>query len=100
MVRQGKWKYISYSGLEEYDLLFNVEDDPYELHNCLKEEPAVAARLREKMLEGWDAETILERIKRRAVHQKLLARWGGAVDIQEEERFVVPREALQPPVIV
>jgi choline-sulfatase len=100
MVRQGKWKYFSYSGLEEYDLLFNVEDDPYELHNCLKEEPVVAARLREKTQEGWDAEAVLERIKRRAANHKLLSRWGEAVDVPEEERFAVPQESLKPPVIV
>jgi choline-sulfatase len=100
MLRKGKWKYILYDGLEAYDLLFNIEEDPFELHNCLHEQPAVAALMRKTLTDGWDTEAVLDKVRRKQRHTKLLSRWGQAVDIDEPERFTPPEESLQPPVIV
>ncbi|MCL2831633.1 MAG: sulfatase-like hydrolase/transferase [Treponema sp.] len=100
MVRYGKWKYITYCGLEDYDLLFNMEKDPYELHNCLREEPAIAAELYAKIKDGWDVEDIKKKVSIIGRHAKLLRRWGDVIEIDEPERFLVPPQSLVPPVIV
>jgi len=100
MVRKGQWKYIAYDGLEEYDLLFNIDADPYELHNCLVEQPDVAADLRKIAVDGWEPGAIMDKVRLRQRHTRLLARWGQAVDIDEPERFVPPPDSLKPPVEV
>ncbi|MCL2833278.1 MAG: sulfatase-like hydrolase/transferase [Treponema sp.] len=99
MIRQGKWKYITYSSLEKYDLLFDMEKDPYELHNCIKEEPAIAADLYKKITDGWDIDSINKIVQNKIKHHKLLARWGMAANVEEEERYVIPESALKPPVV-
>ena len=51
-VREGQWKYLR-GGAREY--LFDLAVDKEEKHNLLKQEPAIAARLRSK-LEQWSDE--------------------------------------------
>lgn len=46
MVRWRQYKYISYHGYEDYDLLFDLENDPDETRNLRKELPEIARRMK------------------------------------------------------
>ncbi|HUV39398.1 MAG TPA: sulfatase/phosphatase domain-containing protein, partial [Planctomycetota bacterium] len=98
MVRRGKWKFITYAGYEQDDLLFDLETDPHEMSNLAKTEPAVAEALRSIALAGWDTEAIVRRFRENAAHARVLSRWGAAVDVDEPERWPVPdRFRTEPP---
>lgn len=45
-VRQGPYKLITYTGYEHYDMLYNIEADPYERNNLAQELPGVLNRMR------------------------------------------------------
>jgi arylsulfatase A-like enzyme len=44
-VRTRRWKYIRYVDLQGMDELYDLENDPYEMHNLI-DEPQAAAPLR------------------------------------------------------
>lgn len=54
MVRDGDWKYIfmANGGREQ---LFNLSEDPHELHQCLEENPAIVEQMRQRALETLSA---------------------------------------------
>jgi len=54
MIRKGKWKYIHNS--EAPHQLFNIETDRDELHNCIEEEPEIAADLETELRKICDPE--------------------------------------------
>ena len=49
MVRKGRYKYITRRGFEDWDLLFDLEEDPGESRNILPEEPEIAAALKKEL---------------------------------------------------
>ena len=49
-VRTKRWKYIHYTELEGMDELYDLQDDPHELKNLIKD-PGVGARLKEMRAE-------------------------------------------------
>lgn len=49
MVSDGKWKYIWYEE-DGVELLFNLQEDPDELHNAVLEEPQLTEQWRGKMI--------------------------------------------------
>ena len=72
MVKNGDWKYITYSGYEEYDLLFNTKEDPHELHNAINGHPDIAQRLKAKLSGLKPAELVLKEYHQRESQQKLV----------------------------
>ncbi|SDE20421.1 choline-sulfatase [Paenibacillus sp. UNCCL117] len=99
MLRTGRWKYIAYASEEAQDQLFDLEADPQELRNLVRERPDIAGPFRESLADSWDAAGIIARFEAKREHHRLLARWGGAVDVAEPERWKVPVEAQALPVI-
>jgi len=51
MVRKGQYKFITRADYEDWDILFDLDKDPKETVNIIKEHPEIAAELR-KELEG------------------------------------------------
>lgn len=98
MVRRGKWKYISFAGLESEDLLFDLENDPDERRNRIKEEPETARELRDILHHDWHPEMIDREVARRKAHQRILSAWGETVDVPEPDRWPIPESALTLPV--
>jgi len=49
MVRWHQWKFFTYTGFEGEDRLFDLENDPLETVNVLKEHPDVAAAMRKPL---------------------------------------------------
>lgn len=48
MVRWKEWKFFTFSGFPDSDVLLNSQNDPLEEHNLIGEHPDVAQKLREK----------------------------------------------------
>jgi N-acetylglucosamine-6-sulfatase len=48
-LRTRRWKYIHYTELKGMDELYDLEKDPYELHNAIQETPAILPELRKEL---------------------------------------------------
>lgn len=76
MIRRGDWKFVYYDGYEPQ--LYNLREDPDELHNRAGELSLRALRedLRRQVLQGWDPERIASRMRARRLDRELLAAWA------------------------
>ncbi len=97
MLRKGDWKYIAYAYHEEHDQLFDIADDPQELHNVAESRKDIAGAFRTLLEHTWNVQGIVEKHTAKIEHYKLLARWGAVVDVPEPERWTVPEEAKRLP---
>jgi choline-sulfatase len=97
MVRNGKWKYISYSGRAEEDQLFNLELDPHEYENCIAAHPEEAAKLKKVLNEDWDPEAVIKDHHQRQAHWEILSQWGREVDLPDPCRWKIPESAWELP---
>ncbi|WP_066504126.1 sulfatase-like hydrolase/transferase [Abyssisolibacter fermentans] len=93
MIYQDAYKYIHFSGYDDEDLLFDINNDPYELRNIICENEDVATELKSKILKGWNPEYILEKHINRCKNHKIMKKWGQALMPDEEERFKIPLDA-------
>ncbi|MFW2499845.1 MULTISPECIES: sulfatase-like hydrolase/transferase [Clostridium] len=87
MVRKGQYKYITYIGYENYDMLFNIENDPEEKNNLAKDLPDKLHELREIAFNEWDTEKILEEHKNHMASVELVKAWETVVGPNDEERW-------------
>jgi len=62
MLRQGDWKYIKYMGYESQ--LFNVKDDPAEIHNLAQQRSDIANELDQKLYQLVDCDEVDARVKK------------------------------------
>ncbi len=56
MLREGDWKYIAYPGYPS--MLFNLREDPDELHNVCDENPEVSGAMEKRLREIVDYEAV------------------------------------------
>jgi len=61
MLRRGDWKYIAYAGYEPQ--LFNLKDDPEEMHNLAAERPDVAKDMDAALRKVVDYEAVDAKVK-------------------------------------
>jgi choline-sulfatase len=103
MVRGGRWKYI-FLATGGHELLFDVQNDPQELHNLAAEEPEVLARFREQavaMCDNPDYRPTLRNGKLKSYEAGSFKHFGGMRIIQMEPSIGVegfpehPRDALE-----
>ncbi|TBL68482.1 sulfatase-like hydrolase/transferase [Paenibacillus thalictri] len=99
MLRQSEWKYVAYAGYEAYAQLFHIATDPQELNNLYRPDHEAVLKFREHLRGTWHISAIKEKYIEKREHHVLLARWGKAVDVPEPERWTVPKEATQLPVV-
>jgi choline-sulfatase len=97
MIRQGRWKLICYAGYEEHDLLFDMEKDPLEIRNARASYPEIYTILQERLYKDWDIPGIVRTAENKAMHYRLLAKWGKNSDAPEPERWPVPETAFHLP---
>ncbi|WFR59910.1 sulfatase-like hydrolase/transferase [Anaerocolumna sp. AGMB13025] len=97
MVRMDKWKYITYAGYEDYDLLFNLEEDPHELVNLFDEQPDIVKEMRKIVHHNWDTEKIINRYAVREKNLELQAKWFKNSQLDQSERWIATPEALEEP---
>ena len=74
MLRKGRWKYIVYSGYEDQETLFDLQNDPMERVNRALEEPDVTAAFREYAKERFP----FAGIEREQEERRKMARWMQA----------------------
>jgi len=97
MIRQGQWKLISYADYRQFDLLFNLRKDPYELKNVIKTYPQKAQELKDKLRKDWEVKEIKKQYKVNQMHHKLLTKWGSSVNYKCKERWKIPSYAVKMP---
>lgn len=71
MVRRGDWKYIAYPGYEPH--LFNLADDPDEVRNLAKSNPAKAREMDSLLRHVCDYEAVDAKVK--AYDRRSFAHW-------------------------
>ncbi len=76
MVRRGPWKMTVYHGFHE-PMLFNVEEDPDELNDRATDPTCadVRADLWSSIMDGWDPEEIVQRLRVRQRDDTILSAW-------------------------
>ncbi len=87
MLRQGRWKYIVYSGYEDQDILFDLAADPEERCNVIGRERAAAEDFRRYVQEHFDFDQIEKRQRERAQTAAWMAAWERAAGIDDSERW-------------
>jgi choline-sulfatase len=98
MLREGPWKYIFTHGLAP--MLFNLEQDPDELHNLAgkAEHAEIQQRLHARLVEDWDPATMHARILASQKERLFLAQvasassktpnWAYQPFVDETQRFI------------
>ncbi|MGH2370112.1 MAG: hypothetical protein ACRDI2_18200, partial [Chloroflexota bacterium] len=92
MVRSGPWKLNYYHGHRPQ--LFNLEDDPDELHD-LAEDPGyrkIRDELTARVLDGWDAEQIARTCALKHEQAQVLRAWARATHPAEQYRWPITTE--------
>lgn len=87
MLRQANWKYILYSGYEDQDILFNLENDPGETINAIGDEPEIAAMFRRYAREHFCFAQIESEQKKRRKLAGWMQAWERAVGEDDSERW-------------
>jgi len=82
MLRSGDWKYIVYPGYEPQ--LFNVVDDPDEVHNLAEDRPDVLDGLDEKLRDIVDYGAVDARAK--AYDRQSFTEWRASVSEEEYQK--------------
>ncbi len=87
MVRKGQYKYITYIGYEQYDLLFNVSNDPEEKYNIAGDHPDIVGEMKEIALKDWDPQTVVQNHQNYLANIALVKRWEKEVGGDDSERW-------------
>ncbi len=87
MAVKGDWKFFTYAGQEGYDVLFNIANDPEEMHNCIQEEPGLASFLREQAEATGDPKALEAWQRRKAIHAEWFRDYEAATAIDDTERW-------------
>ncbi|MGC9350055.1 MAG: sulfatase-like hydrolase/transferase [Anaerolineae bacterium] len=74
MLRQGPWKYVAYVGYPPQ--LFNLEDDPEEIHDLAETRSDVVKELDDRLRQMVDYEAVDARVK--AYDRRAFAEWRSA----------------------
>ena len=84
MVRQDEWKLIYHHG--QPNQLFNLAEDPHEQYDRAgdPECKGVHQQLRERLLDGWDPETVARRIQERRQEMDLIVEWSQKTNPPEQ----------------
>jgi choline-sulfatase len=87
MVRSGPWKLNYYHGYQPQ--LFNLEDDPDELHDLADDARYAGTRkeLTARVLEGWDPDEIAQKAALKREQAQVLRAWARATRPVDSYRF-------------
>lgn len=87
MARGGRYKFITYHGFEDQDMMFDVEKDPQERCNIIKECPEEAERLRKAAKAEADPAAEEENASRRARMVEWMKAWEQTAGADDTERW-------------
>lgn len=105
MVRWGEWKYFTYSGFPEDDVLYDLKHDPNEELNVINKYPDVARKLRQEadsyksydevmVHENWVMQQL--RILMKCNYDNPDERWIPPVDLKKVENPVKRKMPFEP----
>lgn len=87
MVRKGDFKYITFHGYEQYDMLFDMRADADEMKNLAKELPAKTMGMRSLIPDDWDGNQIVKEYAEYSRAIELVRIWEKESGIREQERW-------------
>lgn len=87
MAKYGSYKFISYHGLDEQDMLFDLASDPQELVNQIDKHPEIAAYLKTHVSSIADPELVEKEQFARLVRNQLLRAYEERMDVTDLERW-------------
>jgi choline-sulfatase len=90
MVRRGSWKLITYHGMEEYDMLFDLDSDPRETHNRKVDCPDTYTDLMAVAHKGWDPGLLAATHEMKSAHHRTLAEFWNKTSFDHGERWRPP----------
>lgn len=87
MVRYNEWKLNYYHG--QPSQLFNLQEDPNELHDLSDDQMYrdIMDELTEKVLDGWDPDSIAARMAAKQADTKVLGRWARNTQPADQYRW-------------
>ena len=100
MLRKARWKYIVYSGYEDRDILFDMENDPGETENVIARERDTADMFRRCAQDRFSFPAIEKEQKARRKITGWMAAWEKLAGEDDSERWKdIPESAKHHPVI-
>ena len=94
MVVWKQYKLMTYAGYESYDLLFDLEQDPWELRNIASEQPDLLEKMRAWARLDWDPAQILERDAVHEANMRLISQCVREHKLDHPERWRCPGEKM------
>ena len=85
MLRSEKWKYIHFYQHDADDLLFDLDNDPYEQVNAMESAGSVAKELKGRLCQGWDPEGIMNHLEEKSESMSLIDGYGMSLEIKEND---------------
>jgi choline-sulfatase len=95
MVRYGKWKFISYTGFEEQDLLFDLEKDPQEFTNIAMEQPETVKQMKTLLLNNWITAEIIANSEFKKKQRNIQVNWGRTVKPDDPILWHPPEDMIK-----
>ncbi|MGI6578469.1 MAG: sulfatase-like hydrolase/transferase [Eubacteriales bacterium] len=93
MVKWRNYKFITFSGYEKHDQLFDLEQDPLELENVISRHPEIAERLRKIADVKKPPSVVFKEQKTLDKHREILSK----CTFDSDERWRCNEAAVQPP---
>ncbi|GKX31494.1 choline-sulfatase [Vallitalea longa] len=94
MLRKGKYKLITYSSYDEFDLLFDLEDDPHELEDISKDHQDIVKEMKNIICSNWNIEEVKNMYSEKKRNHAILNKWGEKTGAIDSERWNIPKEAV------
>ncbi len=97
MVKKDRWKFIRYYMHEQFDMLFDTEEDPYEMNNIINKLPELQNDMSKILDDEWEIDSIISRYKVNSYNHNIIRKWKNACNVKEKEyRSVMTEEAKLP----
>lgn len=97
MIRQGRWKYVSFAHSDSPGLLFDVVDDPEEVNEVSAEHPDLVSELESLLSDGWEIERLARRYREKRAQRRLISQAPPNPLIRRDEHWHVPECARHLP---
>ena len=99
MIRRGRWKYVSFAHSDCSGLLFDLEQDPAEVHNVAEDHPETVRELEALLSENWEVDRIAARHRERRAQRSLVWQAPPNPLLRRDEHWKIPEKARHLPEI-
>lgn len=101
MVRRAAHKYVTFAGLEEYDELFDLDDDPHEMRNLARtpEHAGLLGHLRQVATSGWQVDALRKHWQRKRQQHRILRKFGESGGGTSAGHWQCPEGSTRTPLV-